>query len=559
MTEAESVMPRRAMRAASPLSGASPDDSSLDNPLDPPSHRPSRAIWATLDGDELDEPPTTPVPPPSPVLPGPDSALRALGGRAAPADDVYVPRRSATSVSSPPEPPESLEPTVAEAAAFVPTLPPPPRIPERRTGLTGFWADKRQRLTALAVIGLAILALVAGLVITNLPAGTPTPGTSATPSTDSSAPDPAQLVAPEDLTALGDTGAWTIVDTVTAPTASSPQPLCAPATPDSQQAATNRQERRLSATSGATLLQLHEIYPTAEAATAAFNARLPQVNGCAGSTVLVGGTSTVAGLADAAAAVTVTLQEVKAEGHTVLLARTGRFLDIVDLGNPDKALSSAALAKAVAPSLQRQCGVAAGTCPTTVKAESILGVTTGELGWLIENDLPRVTLGAGRWGATTSGPPNLVGSQCEAVDLNQVPKATQSLHRTYLLADDSAAPSGFGVDEAVYTFATATEATALVRKIDANFESCRTRTRTATVTTLKPASTTGADGAKVTVQGFTVVQRVSATKNVAFRVALAAVGTRVVYLLANPSGDFDFTDAQWTAAGTRAAQRATQF
>ena len=289
------------------------------------------------------------------------------------------------------------------------------------------------------------------------------------------------------------------------------------------------------------------------------SARLPQVNGCAGSTVLVGGTSTVAGLADAAAAVTVTLQEVKAEGHTVLLARTGRFLDIVDLGNPDKALSSAALAKAVAPSLQRQCGVAAGTCPTTVKAESILGVTTGELGWLIENDLPRVTLGAGRWGATTSGPPNLVGSQCEAVDLNQVPKATQSLHRTYLLADDSAAPSGFGVDEAVYTFATATEATALVRKINANFESCRTRTRTATVTTLKPAGTTGADGAKVTVQEFTVVQRVSATKNVAFRVALAAVGTRVVYLLANPSGDFDFTDAQWTAVGTRAAQRATQF
>ncbi len=558
MTEAEPVMPRRAMRAASPLSAASPGDSSLETPLEAPSHRPSRAIWATLDGDELDEPPTTPVPPPAPVLPGPDSAGDAAASRAARPDDVYIPRRSAASVSSPPEAPE---PTVVEAAAFVPTLPPPPRIPDRRAaGLSGFWADKRQRLTALLVIGLAILALVAGLIVTNLPAGVvTTPSTSATPSTDSSAPDPAQLVAPEDLAGLGDTGAWTIVDTVTAPTTSSPQPLCAPATPDSQQAATNRQERRLSSASGATLLQLHEIYPTAEAATAAFNARLPEVNGCAGSTVLVGTTSTVAGLADAAAAVTVTLQEVKAEGHTVLIARTGRYLDIVDLGNPDKALSSTALAKAVAPSLQRQCGVAAGTCPTTVKAENILGAAAGEIGWLIENDLPRVTPGAGRWGATASGPPNLVGSQCEAVDLNQVPKATQSLHRTYLLADDSAAPSGFGVDEAVYTFATGAEATALVRKINANFESCRTRTRTATVTTLEPASTTGADGAKVTVQGFTVLQRVSATKNVAFRVALAAVGTRVVYLLANPSGDFDFTDAQWTAVGTRAAQRATQF
>ena len=43
-----------------------------------------------------------------------------------------------------------------------------------------------------------------------------------------------------------------------------------------------------------------------------------------------------------------------------------------------------------------------------------------------------------------------------------------------------------------------------------------------------------------------------------FRVAVVTAGNRVSYLLANPSKDFDFTDAEWAAIALRAGQRASQ-
>ena len=69
----------------------------------------------------------------------------------------------------------------------------------------------------------------------------------------------------------------------------------------------------------------------------------------------------------------------------------------------------------------------------------------------------------------------------------------------------------------------------------------------------------GANGAKFTGTSYTVTQRISATKTVTFRVGVTAVGTRLVYLLANPSANFDFTDKAWEALVGRAAQRVTQY
>ena len=67
------------------------------------------------------------------------------------------------------------------------------------------------------------------------------------------------------------------------------------------------------------------------------------------------------------------------------------------------------------------------------------------------------------------------------------------------------------------------------------------------------------NGAKFTGTSYTVTQRISATKTVTFRVGVTAVGTRLVYLLANPSANFDFTDKAWEALVGRAAQRVTQY
>ncbi len=43
-----------------------------------------------------------------------------------------------------------------------------------------------------------------------------------------------------------------------------------------------------------------------------------------------------------------------------------------------------------------------------------------------------------------------------------------------------------------------------------------------------------------------------------FRVAVLSVDTRLVYLLANPSTSFDFSDSDWAKVAVRAGQRASQ-
>ncbi len=45
---------------------------------------------------------------------------------------------------------------------------------------------------------------------------------------------------------------------------------------------------------------------------------------------------------------------------------------------------------------------------------------------------------------------------------------------------------------------------------------------------------------------------------VAFRVAVLTVDTRMVYLLANPSSSFDFSDDDWRQLAVRAGQRVSQ-
>ena len=143
-------------------------------------------------------------------------------------------------------------------------------------------------------------------------------------------------------------------------------------------------------------------------------------------------------------------------------------------------------------------------------------------------------------------------------NLNKLPGADDALHRTYLLTDDPKAPEGFGVDEAVYVFGKSSEAASVLKTLKNNFKDCGDRTRTATV---KDGSVTTVDakGDQLVGTTYTVTQRISDSKTVTFRVGLAAVGARLVYLLANPSANFDFTQDAWDAVVGRAAQRATQF
>lgn len=562
MTTSEPPTPRRAL----------PAQDTVADPAPPLRHRPSRAIWPD------DEPASTPVPPPAPVLPSGSRTERA--GRRFSAESAsegeYTPRRSAASVSSPPAPhdapdmldaPTRVQPRVA--AARLAEAEAGAALPGRASGAgaRSFWADRRQRLLTLGIVGVAVLALVIGLVIASQwgrgQTAATTPGASvsasAGPSESASTAVSSALLDVPDLAALVKGAAWTVLETLTTPTANAVRPLCLPPSNEPALTPASRQQRSLGAgTDGPTLLHVQDSFPTAAAATAAYTALLTQLGGCDAAGGLITSGYQVAGLADQAAATSVTIQETAGIVHTVLISRTGTEVDVVDAARPKTAIAAADVAKTLATALQRQCSAVSGTCPGSIKVTAAPPPAGAAPGWLAEADLPRVTVGAGRWGATAPGNPDLVGSQCESIDLNAMPGASKRQHRTYLLADDKNAPSGFGVDEAVYTFGKSADATAAAKKITNAIDTCRERTRTATVKTLDAVKTTGADGKALTGSAYAISQRIDTNKSVLFRVAVGVAGNRLVYLLANPSSSFDFSDNEWEAVTARALQRAGQ-
>lgn len=425
----------------------------------------------------------------------------------------------------------------------------------------------RRRTLAWVLGGVAAL-LIVGLVVW---LGTQRSGTTALPPagespsagpSESASADPAaaltdaQLIAPTELGALRKKTTWTAQDP--AATGGSVQPTCIELSTTGGAAPQAELNRRLTANKGGgTLLQIVQAWPDAAAAATALTAFATQAASC--QDALIEGTYRVSGLADSATAITV--QAADGTRHTLLLSNTGRFVSVVDAALPRGAgapPAASAVVTAATPSQSRQCAPAAGACPAKAKVTAITPPATETVGWLAWVDLPRVTAGAGAWTATDPQEPKLVGSQCENVDLNKLSGTTSAAHRTYLLTDDPKAPQGFGIDEAIYGFAKAADARATAKKLNANFASCGERTRTATV---KDAAVTapGADGKDLKATSYLVTQRISESRTVTFRVGIATIGGRVIYLMANPSANFDFSDAAWKRIVGRATQRATQF
>ena len=174
VTDSDTPVPRRALGVA----GSADEDPAVDTP-----HRPSRAIWPSDPDDDDDwdddEPVTltglrgilpepaqsTPVPPPAPVLPSSVTASQ---------QSAYRPRFSAVSSTSPAEPPAPRLPDPPVVAAASRQATPEATTADLETGRPeptsagrSFWADRRQRMVALVVIGVAVLALIAALVATS--------------------------------------------------------------------------------------------------------------------------------------------------------------------------------------------------------------------------------------------------------------------------------------------------------------------------------------------------------------------------------------------------------
>ena len=572
MSDTDPDQPRRAADDADERPDQARDDGSA-----PRSWVPTQESGTDAGAGDVEV--STPIPPPAPTLPEPAQPVSA--GRRFSAEDLpedwrsAAPRRSAVSVSSPPFPPAEAFGTASERLRHSDDTEPEPAaagsgepdaVSEVFLAPEAAAAAPDPRRRALAwVAGIAAVAVVIGLIAWSV-AARPSP-TAAVPAavetasstpTASETPPPAlvdtQLIVATELAKLRKGLSWTPQD-ATATTTAPLQPGCLELSSTGGASPDTELKRLLTATkNGGSLLQVVQSWPSAEAATAAREALIAQAGACENGLLL--SADRVTGLADSADALT--LRTADGVTHTLLFVRTGRFLSILDAAAvKTDPFSAAALATAVVPSQRRQCGPAAGACPGSVKAVATTPPLTETRGWLAWVDLSLPTAGSGKWTATDPLAPKLVGSQCEDLDLNKLSGTSTALHRTYLLTNDPKAPEGFGIDEAIYTFPKESSAAALAKQLDQNFAGCGKRTRTASV---KEAAVTAAaaNGKSLTATSYLVTQRISDSKTVAFRVGLAVVGNRMVYLLANPSASFDFSEDAWRAIVGRATQRVTQ-
>ncbi len=327
-------------------------------------------------------------------------------------------------------------------------------------------------------------------------------------------------------------------------------PLCLGAGTPKPDRATSR---RLVTSSNDSVLQVANTYADDATAISAYTTIASMLGTCADATALVGNASTVSGLADQAAAVQLTVQATKAENHQVLVARSGRTVNVFDILTANGVPVTTA-AQVAGESLSRQCG--AGTCPTSISVAASLPATGDPAGWLVSADLPRITPGSGKW-TPHDGAVTTPGSHCEGTDLTKISGTTSSAQRTLILTGDPAAPGTFGVDQVVYSFATSKPARTLAKDLVKAIDGCTTRAPTASVKQGADVKGAGEDGAVVSGNTWEVTHK-SSTFTYIYRVAVVTVGNQVTYLVATPSKDFDFTDAQWGAIALRAGQRASQ-
>ena len=303
---------------------------------------------------------------------------------------------------------------------------------------------------------------------------------------------------------------------------------------------------------------LHEAtaYNTADEAIQAYRLASKTLGGCAVTGSYIESGRTVGGVGNEAASVVV-IDVSKSRAHSVILNRTGRVMNIIDVSQPSKALAMTAVAKALGQVNSVQCRPAGGECNGTAGADDGPPPMGGdEAGFLATGDLPPARAKIGPWVPTDIEPPTaqFKGSQCENVNWATVPAKSRSL-RVYLYPDSGT--NYFGLNEIVLTTKDAKAASKLVDKIKSDVARCKNRVLTARVDKPKKVTSIGAEKTKIT--GWTAVVSQRLTDGTAkYRVGIVAAGPKVIYTFLNPKRDYDLTGGQWDIVAVRAGERATQ-
>lgn len=491
---------------------------------------------------------SVPTPQTAPVtapLPTPAPTPVPLPTTMPPSSDLFTPWPPATSVSPANSSTADLPAPDAEVKASEPDVPPPPPASPR----VAPWRRPPIQIGAAALV--VVIALVVGLLV-----WTNRGKASTANNTASTAALVDHLVSAGQLDSLG-LGSWSEQKTEATVTQDSSAPLCFVAAPDLPTPEAQVQ-RKLTATGASTLHRISS-YASAADATQVYGLRLTQLGACSNIPAYLVSGAKVTSLGDDSVAVTAVIQDQTAQYHTVVLVRTGSMVITYDVAQAGAQVPYEKVLPLAGATVTALCKDANGSCSSSPTATTGVPPTTSIPGWLAVSDLPRVTVGMGRWNAPA--PKTTVtsaGSACENVTFATVAGPNQRRQRTYLLTEDTKAPKNFGLDEVVLDFDTADAATAFATQLKTSIAECPTRTATAKLGNQGDVTATGANGEAITGFWRSLTQSTNPTTAYSFRLGVAVVGTRVVYLLANPSGTFDYSDADWNTIVARAGQRATQ-
>jgi len=434
-------------------------------------------------------------------------------------------------------------------------------------------ARSRLALLVAAVAAVVIVGLAIGYAVLHLdgtPRATPGGGSSSasTPPSPSGSPSPdpnallseASMLSAAQAKVLSPKRTWKVALTQRGLDDQSPQPACL--APDNVSTAPPSQQSvlRLLSSSGKRspgVLHQAEAYATPEEATQAYALSARALGGCALTGAFLRSGSVVSGLGDQSVGVVLDVStKDKTQFRSVVLNRTGRVVNVLDVAQPAKAVDLADVAQALAGVTNRECRVAGGTCATSATVNPGPPPLGGDQpGFLAAADLPPVGSQSATWAGTVPGAPDAdyTGSGCETVNWATVP-AAKRLVRTYTLQGQSPI---FGLDTIVVTQANAAAAQALVTKVKADLDSCGSRKLTATVSDLEAVDGTGANRTPIT--GWTATVSQKTTEGTArYRVGIVAAGTKTVFSFLNPQDKLDLSNRQWKTVAVRAGERATQ-
>ncbi len=491
------------------------------------------------------------VPAPAPVMPPRDGEDTDTTGSGWQTDGIAEgaapePRRSAVSSATPPE-------SQADGGATA-------------TAAPQTWVQHHRKALLLFVVAVLVVALLVALGAFLAGRGSRSPSDPVAPSPSPSTTVSAvpavsvdDLISAKDANAIVPDASWAVVDTFVTREDAADRPACI-GEGLSDVNPVDTFQRTIGTSQDDRLAVLHQVdlYATEVAAQRVQEERVQSLVKCDAVQAHIKSSSTVTGLGDEVTQLTVSFQDEQEAVHTVLLVRTGRALSMLDVTRNDSAVPVDAAVAGLVRSLGDICDRVDGMCPSSPAVVEAVPPAAEPEGWLIAADLPRIRPGYGRWTPTDPTDITSPGMGCENIPLATEPGPTARQQRKYLMTQDDATPTTFGIDEMVFDFEDNVGARVFTDKLITNLLSCKDRVKTAEVTDLGAMNGTGKDGTAVSARLIVIEQAVSDDAAVRYQLAVAIADTRVSYLLTSVTNDYQFTGDQIKYLALRMAERNSQ-